>query len=217
MKKKLLTFITVLSMCCLVACGGEKQDDMSTANKEEAVIGDAANEPTTKPVVETTPAPTAEPSSEVTEATAEPEPTAEPVAATPEPTTKPSIVYEGIDMESTLPGQEWLETFVGVIDEPKVVVFNDTTGKKVIVEQEGEVVVNPDEDAIALFFPEGYTDGNLSKGIKYSETKGGYQTEYYFIFYLDAEEMRAKTEWNAAFMTMHGEEKHPLYIKIIIE
>lgn len=46
-----------------------------------------------------------------------------------EPTQEP-VVYEGIDMESTLPGMEWIETFNGVIDEPKMVIFNDETNKK---------------------------------------------------------------------------------------
>ena len=36
-------------------------------------------------------------------------------------------------MESTLPGVEWIKTFDGVIEEPKMVIFNDETNKKVIV------------------------------------------------------------------------------------
>ena len=72
---------------------------------------------------------------QVKEEVAEPEPTAEP---TPEPTPE-AVVYEGIDMESTLPGEEWIKTFDGIIDEPKFVVFNDDTNKKVIVENGQEV------------------------------------------------------------------------------
>ena len=94
---------------------------------------------------------------EVTEETAEveqaeevatPEPTEEP---TPEPTHEP-VVYEGIDMESTLPGAEWIATFNGIITEPKFVIFNDNTNKKVIVE-DGQEVEFSDTDIFAVFFP----------------------------------------------------------------
>ena len=203
--------VIVMAMVLLLALAlsGCKKD------KKPDVIID--NESTAKPVVETTETPTEAPEVEATPAPTEvPEVEATP-APTEETTEGSSEEYEGINMESTLPGKEWLETFVGIVDEPKVVVFSDESGKKVIVEQDGEIVINPDEDAIALFFPEGYTNGHLMKGVKLSETKSGYATEYYDIFYLDAEEMRAKEEWNAAFMVMYGEEKHPLYVKIIIE
>lgn len=63
------------------------------------------------------------------------------------------VVYEGIDMESDLSGLEWMETFKGIIDEPKIVVFNDSTNKKVIVENEAEVdfALN---DTFAIYAPE---------------------------------------------------------------
>ncbi len=62
------------------------------------------------------------------------------------------VVYEGIDMESTLPGGEWIETFNGIITEPKFVIFNDETKKKVIVEN-GQEVEFCDTDTLALFVP----------------------------------------------------------------
>ena len=63
--------------------------------------------------------------------------------------------YEGIDMESTLPGREWVQTtFPGVIDTPKVVVYNDETNRKTIVE-EGEVVVYNESDTFAMYLPDG--------------------------------------------------------------
>ena len=58
-----------------------------------------------------------------------------------EETETQSVVYEGIDMDSTLPGLEWIETFNGVIEEPKFVIFNDETNKKVIVENGQEVEI----------------------------------------------------------------------------
>lgn len=61
-------------------------------------------------------------------------------------------VYEGIDMESTLPGLEWIATFDGIITEPKFVIFNDATNKKVIVEN-GQEVEFCDTDVFAVFFP----------------------------------------------------------------
>ena len=62
------------------------------------------------------------------------------------------VVYEGIDMESTLPGAELIATFNGIITEPKFVIFNDDTNKKVIVEN-GQEVEFDDTDVFAIFFP----------------------------------------------------------------
>lgn len=63
--------------------------------------------------------------------------------------------YEGIDMESTLPGREWIQTtFPGVIDTPKIVIYNDETNRKTIVE-EGEIVVYNETDTFAMYFPDG--------------------------------------------------------------
>lgn len=215
MKRRILTFITVFGISCLVACGGETKEDVSTDNKQESVMGSVANESTEKPVVEATAEPTAEPSSEVVDVTTK-STEAPVVEATPEPTQEP-VLYPGIDMESDLPGQQWLETFVGIIEEPKVVVFNDITGKKVIVEQEGEVAVNPDEDAMALFFPEGYSNGNVSQGIITNKNVQQSCTENYLIFYLDPEKMREVDETEAAFLVKHGEEEVILIVKIKIE
>lgn len=203
MKKIVLLFITVFCMCCMVACGGEVKEDANAGGDKEVLgnsIDEATPAPTEAPVEEATPAPTEAPVEE----------------ATPAPTEEPSVVYEGIDMESTLPGQDWLETFIGVIEEPKVVVFNDKTNKKVIVEQEGEVTINPDEDAIALFFPEGYTNGNVTQGIARSYEEE-ISTENYLIFYLDSEEMRTVGESKAAFLVMKGDERVVLIANLKIE
>lgn len=87
---------------------------------------------------------------QIKEEIAEPDPTAEP---TPEPTSEPEVSkYEGIDMESTLPGIEWLDTFDGIINEPKLVVFNDETNKKVIVEKFDTVEFSP-TDTMATYVP----------------------------------------------------------------
>ena len=85
---------------------------------------------------------------ETTEET-EPETTAEEVA---EESETEAVVYEGIDMESTLPGIEWMDTFDGIINEPKMVVFNDETNKKVIVEN-GDTVEFSLTDTMAAYIP----------------------------------------------------------------
>lgn len=74
--------------------------------------------------------------------------TAEP---TEEPTPEPSPVPTP-DLESTLPGIEWIQTFDGIIDEPKLVVFNDSTNKKVILEELQEVEFY-DDDTLAVYIP----------------------------------------------------------------
>lgn len=106
-------------------------------------------------------APAKEEATEVTEETAEVEQVEEEVA-TPEPTEEPTleptpepVVYDGIDMESTLPGVEWIGTFDGIIDEPKWIVFNDETNKKVIVEN-GQELEFSDTDTLAIFIPTGH-------------------------------------------------------------
>ena len=88
MKRKLLILLTVFSMCCLVACGGEKTNDTNAGgNIDDAPVV------TAEPTTEVTPAP-------VDEYETTPAPTEEPVEeATPAPTEEPSVVYEGIDME----------------------------------------------------------------------------------------------------------------------
>ncbi len=118
-KRNILNVLAVLVMLMatlLTACSSSKTDAAPANEETSAAEADKEAE-------------------QVKEEAAEPEPTAEP---TPEPTPE-AVVYEGIDMESTLPGEEWIKTFDGIIDEPKLVVFNDDTNKKVIVENGQEV------------------------------------------------------------------------------
>ncbi len=114
---------------------------------------------------------------QVKEEVAEPEPTAEP---TPEPTPEPEVSkYEGIDMESTLPGIEWLDTFDGIVNEPKLVVFNDDTNKKVIVEN-GDTVEFSLTDTMATYVPadkESYPEYLISRCFKNYECVGRYTIE----------------------------------------
>ena len=131
----LLAVMVMLMATLLTACGSGKEANTSAA--EDTTNVEAVKEADSTETTET---------EEVAEVeTAVEEPTAEP---TPEP-----VVYEGIDMESTLPGLEWIETFNGVIDEPKMVIFNDDTNKKVIVENGQEVEFVSDSDNLAIFYP----------------------------------------------------------------
>ena len=87
---------------------------------------------------------------QVKEEVAEPEPTAEP---TPEPEVEDSK-YPGIDMESTLPGLEWIATFDEIdVDEPIIVVYNDETNKKVIVNEGDKVEFSKSSDILAIYTP----------------------------------------------------------------
>lgn len=78
MKRKILTLVTVFSMCCLVACGSEKTNDTNAGGKNDESIATAApaDEAEVTPVLadksttETTPESTEAPT---------PEPTADPV------------------------------------------------------------------------------------------------------------------------------------------
>lgn len=139
-RKGFLSVLVVMAMLMatiLTACGSSKAAAPSTeaeTTKVETAKEEVA-EPATPPETE-----------EVVEEVAEPEPTPSP---TPEDTK-----YAGIDMESTLPGIEWLDTFDGIINEPKLVVFSDETNKKVIIER-GDTVEFSKTDTLAVYIPEG--------------------------------------------------------------
>ena len=135
--------LVLLMAITLTACSSGKTveetkvSETVTTKEEvaEAEVAEVESEPTAEPTPEATAEPTAEP--------------------TPEP-----IVYEGIDMDSDLPCKEWVETFRGVIEEPKLILFNDETNKKVIIEENGKV--EPEEgDKLALYIPDGIVIGSV--------------------------------------------------------
>ena len=140
-KRNILNVLMVLVMLMaisLTACSSNKLDVDSTKEETTEVKGEVAElEPTAEPTLKPTPEPTSEP--------------------TPIPTP---------DTESTLPGVEWIQTFNGIIDEPKLVVFNDSTNKKIILEDLQEVEFEED-DTLAVYIPEG---------------RGKIVDDYYFCF-----------------------------------
>lgn len=137
MKKKTIKWdiLSVLVVCVILIAA------LLTACSSRQAAATPANEETTKAEV-TEKAQIVE----QTEKVAVSEPAEEP---TPEP-----VVYEGIDMESTLPGADWLDTFDGIINEPKLVIFNDETNRKVIVEN-GQKIDFSDTDALVIYIPKG--------------------------------------------------------------
>lgn len=145
-RKNILSVLAVMIMLAatlLTACSSG--ETAAAPAKEEAPAVEASKE--------------SEPVEQVKEDVAEPEATTEPETteeAEPETTTEEpeveAVVYEGIDMESTLPGMEWMATFDGIIDELKMVVYNDETNKKVIVEN-GQEVEFSDTDTFAIYVP----------------------------------------------------------------
>ena len=135
-KRNILSVLVVFVMLATLLTACSSRETTETSAKEETTKAEVTEE---TPAVE-----------QVEEEVATPEPTEEP---TPEP-----VVYEGIDMESTLPGEQWVASFYGIIDEPKLVVFNDETNKKVIIEEGQEVDFAP-ADKVAIYIPnehEGY-------------------------------------------------------------
>lgn len=137
-RKNILSTLVVFVMATgflLTACSsGGKANTSTKENSEKAEI----------PKQEVTE--TVEQEESKAEEIATPEPTIEP---TPEPTPAPAP-----DTESTLPGVEWIQTFDGMIDEPKLVVFNDSTNKKVILKELQEVEFY-DDDTLAVYIPKG--------------------------------------------------------------
>ena len=129
----------------LTACGSAPATAATIEDIQPAVeiAQEVAQEVVTEEVVE-----------EVTKAVEE---VVEEVVAEPTPEPEPEkIVYEGIDYESDEEGAQWIESFVGIIDEPKVVIFSDITGKKQIVEEDEEVTFDVENDCIGVYLPDGY-------------------------------------------------------------
>ena len=159
-KLTLLAVLVMLMATLLTACGSQAAAPSTEAETTKVETAKAE---------ETEPAAPAE-----VEEVVEAEPTAEP---TPEP-----VVYEGIDMESTLPGAEWLQTFDGIINEVKFVIFNDETNKKIILEngQEAEFL---DTDTFAIYYPQDkkIIEGHLmEKPAIFRDNSGIEQARFYY-------------------------------------
>ena len=189
MKRKrsnfIVTIITLLMATMLMACSSKVEPAEETKETEVAAIKEETIE-----------------ADEVKEAESIPEPTDELTAEpTPEPTDEP-IVYEGIDMESTLPGKEWVESFKNIITEPKIVIVNDVTNKKVIVEDGQEATIE-EGDILVAYTP------NLETYVKdVSELptiKRVSEDNYYTEIVIDKEYFVTKNKCKVTFASEHGD------------
>lgn len=122
-------------------------------------------------------------------------------------------IPEGIDMESTLPGEEWVASFVGNVTEPVVVIYNDNSGRKEVVQANSEVIINPDEDIIAVYWPE-----KGMKSIPYAiSIIEVYGFDNYELNVLDAERMRSIPKRPAEITVTGGTEDWVIEFTIISE
>jgi len=113
-----------------------------------------------------------------------------------------SGIPDGIDLNSTLDGEQWLDSFRGNVKQPVVVVFNDRTGKKEVVLDNTEVKMEID-DMLAIYHP---TSANklVTKYIDWSHMKSG---GTYRIYTLETETEnlfvrvyeKGKTGWETNF------------------
>ena len=140
-RKNSIIVLAAILATVLTACGAPATAAVTTEDIQPVV--EKAQEVVEEVVTEET----------VTEVTKAVEQVVEEVVAepTPEPTPEP-IVYEGIDYESTLPVEDWVETFVGIIDEPKAVIYNAETNKHIILEG-GEKVFLEEGDEFGIYNP----------------------------------------------------------------
>lgn len=139
--------VTIMLMAALLtACSSGQVTE--TPAKEETTKAEVTEE--TKETNE----------AEQTEEVAKPEPMEEPA---PESEAEDSK-YPGIDMESTLPGLEWLASLDEIVEEPLVVVYNDETNKKVIVNDGDEVEFSRSSDVLALYTPNAETSPIIGLG-----------------------------------------------------
>ena len=195
----LLAIMTLLVSVMLVGCGAKATTETVKSEPETVVKGEApkVEEVETKEVSE--------------EAVIAEETIVEETVV--EETVEELYIPEGIDMESTLPGEEWVASFVGNVAEPVVVIYNDNSGKKEVVQPNSVVTINPDEDIVAVYWPE---IGMYSKpyNIIVKET---YSKDNYDIRELDAEELRKIPERPAKMTVTGGAEDWVIEFTIISE
>ena len=196
-KNFFLIIITLMVSLMLIGCSSEATTE-TVKTEPEAVVKEEA------PKVE-------ELETKVPEEVTVEEPSAEEIVV--EEPADALYIPEGIDMESTLPGEEWVASFVGNVAEPVVVIYNDNSGRKEVVQANSEVTINPDEDMIAVYFQD-KSMGETTYAISVKETK---VTECYHILIMDAEKMRTIPERPAKVTVRGGAEDWVIEFKIIVK
>ena len=169
-----------------------------------------SSEATTKPVKSEPEAVVKEEAPKVEEATVAETIVEETVVEEP---TEDLYIPEGIDMESTLPGEEWIQSFIGKVAEPVVVIYDDNTGRKEVVQAGSEVIINPDKDTIATYWPE---KGMSTIYHAISITKTIY-FENYEINIFDAERLRTVPKRPAMITVTGGPEDWVIEFTILVE
>lgn len=90
---------------------------------------------------------------------------------------------EDIDLESDLPGKEWIATFQEVVNEPLFVVFNDETNKKVVA-RDGESLQYEKGDTFVVYTPTGsWIISDSGMPIIEFKNISGYYNEFDFDMY----------------------------------
>ena len=195
----LLAIMALMVSLMLVGCSSEATTE-TVKSEPEAVVKEEA--PKVEEVVETK--------------------VPEEVAVAEEPIVEETVVEEpadalyipeGIDMASTLPGEEWVASFVGNVAEPVVVIYNDNSGRKEVVQANSEVTINPDEDIFAVYVNEDGMGATTHNIISTEIIKKG----YYRLLPLDSQEMRDIPERNAKVTVRGGAEDWVIEFTIISE
>lgn len=193
-----LIVMTLMVSLILIGCGSKTTTETVKSEPEAVVKEDA---PKVEEIVETKVPEEATVEESIIEETVVEEPAEE------------LYIPEGIDIESTLPGEEWVASFVGNVAEPVVVIYNDNSGRKEVVQANSEVTINPDEDMIAVYFQD-KSMGETTYAISVKETK---VAECYHILIMDAEKMRTIPERPAKVTVMGGAEDWVIEFKIIVK
>ena len=195
----LLAIMALMVSLMLVGCSSEATTE-TVKSEPEAVVKEEA--PKVEEVVETK--------------------VPEEVAVAEEPIVEETVVEEpadalyipeGIDMASTLPGEEWVASFVGNVAEPVVVIYNDNSGRKEVVQANSEVTINPDEDMIAVY----WNEEQMVKKMHNIIAKETIDKGYYHVISLDSKEMRDIRERNAKVTVRGGAEDWIIEFTIISE
>lgn len=187
-----MVIVTTILVLMLAGCSSAKTEEV----KEEPVVTvqEEVNEVKQETEVETVAQEVAE--IESTEVEEEPEAT----------------VPEGVDLESELPGEEWIKSFIGKVNEPVVVVYSDVTGRKEVIHDGDKIHINPDEDMVGVFFSEGCERGN-SAGIMGTE----HLSDEYTTFELDSERMRDEGVIEAKVRVLTQAEDWLINFRIIVD
>lgn len=163
-RKGILSELLVMTMIVTTLLTACSSDQASVTSTNEEIIKAEVTEETIEVEEEV-----ADPAvTEKTEITDEIEEATEEVTKNEDKIEVEEDEYVRIDMESALSGVEWIQTFEGIIEEPKLIVFNDSTNKKVILEDMQEIEFY-DDDTLAVYIPKGR--GKLIEYLNFEEAE----------------------------------------------